>query len=159
MRIDLPEVWGGPDTGNTLASAISEKFFAECQRYYGGNLEDSNPNEGDLEVVFEYPGSVRSPEFSGHKVGTFSRSLQRIQVCFAVPKHLLNSPKFAEYFIQCLETSIGIAKARFDKHGILFDVAFHLGLVESFRKLDLRTAQPLPWLGDLLKADSEGATE
>jgi hypothetical protein len=129
--------------------------MAQKLAYFGDEPDPQGLNDGTLELLLEYPGAIRVPGYEGSRVGKYSRKRKRIQVCFAVPKHLLNSPRFAEYYFECLETAIAIAKKRFDQDGIPFDLQRHLGFVESLRKLDLRAAQPPPWLKSLLDGNPE----
>ena len=114
----IGEIRGGPELDNApIINAISRLF----------SLKGSDgPELGtSLDIVFQIPGSVFSPEFEGVRTGRFSRKEQILQIQIAVPKEMVyeNEDDALSFCFEALRTASGLAAERLKKAKAPFNEA------------------------------------
>jgi hypothetical protein len=130
MALTLSDYLGGPDVEQRLCGRVSDEFLKvllHCQ-----DKAFLPPDDALLSVYFEYPGTVLPPlDYAGIKEGVFSKRKKSFRVWVAVPRELLDSPKFGDFYLGKLREAIEIAGRRFGKNSIPFSVDAHLKVVDA----------------------------
>ena len=127
MGLYLSDILGGPDQINKPFAIMTSALCRIKEGYMNEMLE---PDDGILNVVFQYHGTLLKPEFTGIRTGSFSKAKQILIVQVSVPEELLVSDEFMLYYVECLKNAIRIGKNYFDKKKIAFSLEDHLALVE-----------------------------
>jgi hypothetical protein len=128
MGLFLSEVLGGPEQMDT---ALTHRTDAICRsmEYHKGKMIE--PEDGSVNVVFQFPGSLLRPEFVGVRRGRFSKKKNMLVVEVGFPAELLHSDKFIKQYGSFVKEAVSEAKRVFDKHGVPFSLEDHLALVDK----------------------------
>ncbi len=131
MVLHLGDIYGGPELEHGPAYVIAHKLFQVKETYQDEFLPRG---EGELDLVFEYPGSIKRPEFAGIRTGRFSRKAKMLQIQIAVPAAKMKPEVFGPFYVDAVEKAVKLGKAYFDKKQIAFSEDKHLALVNKLRE-------------------------
>ena len=123
----LGAVIGGPDVDPECP------LLAEQKRLWK-RLAGLMPAEGStplIDLVFHVPGSMLQPEFTGIRVGSFSRKHKLVQIQVAVPESELNGPNPKQFLIASMRSAVTLAEARFRKAGLALDIPLHASFISA----------------------------
>ena len=70
MGLFLSDILGGPEQVDKPFTKTADAICRYMERYKKDLI---NPEDGSLNIVFQYPGNLLQPEFSGVRTGSFSR--------------------------------------------------------------------------------------
>lgn len=74
-----------------------------------------------VNVVFQVPGSVKSPGFEGVRTGSYSRRNNELMVQVALPEQVPANPRL--YLRCCIEAALDEAQSWADRRGMDCDLA------------------------------------
>lgn len=89
------------------------------------------PEDGLVNVVFLFSGSLFQPAFADMRVGRFIKKENRLEVKVPVPPDAITSEDFPQRYVALLKQAIVEAKKVFDKKGIAFSLEDHLALADK----------------------------
>jgi hypothetical protein len=89
------------------------------------------PEDGLLNVVFMFSGSLFQPPFADMRVGRFVKKENRLEVKVPVPPDAITAEDFPQRYVALLKQAIVAAKKVFDKKGIPFSLEDHLALADK----------------------------
>jgi len=130
MGIHLGSIYGGPEMEGSATEATARALVRVRQAWHDKLIPD---DDGELDVVYQYHGSILQPAFTGIRTGTFSRRLKMLQIQIAVPREIMQSDEFGIFYVDSLEAAVRVGKAYFDKRKIPFSLHDHLALVQKLR--------------------------
>src|SRR5947209_2354854 len=97
MALTLSDYLGGPDVENRLSLRISDELLKVLLHHRD---KDLRTEEALLSVWYEYPGGILPPlDYTGIKEGIFSKKQKSFRIWVAVPRQLLDSPDFGEFYL------------------------------------------------------------
>src|SRR5438552_1960242 len=112
MALYLGAILGGPEQMDkpcdNLKDAITLRVEALQRRLI--KVED-----GLLNIVFQFSGSIFRPDFSGLRVGRYIKKERRLEVKVAVPPDMILSDNFAQQYVALARQAIVEGKKVFDK--------------------------------------------
>ncbi len=130
MSLSIGEIVGGVHKGNCEFGLITRDLLLLIDELAVGIVAERPL----LNLLFELPGDITSPQFSGQRVGVFSRKEEILQIETAVPEEVLESMEAAGFIFESLRSAIKMAGERFAKRGLTFDVPAHLSLVDELER-------------------------
>jgi hypothetical protein len=89
------------------------------------------PEDGLVNVVFLFSGSLFQPPFANMRVGRFIKKENRLEVRVPVPPDAIASEDFPQRYVALLKQAIVEAKKVFDKKRIPFSLEDHLALADK----------------------------
>ena len=128
MGLFLSDIFGGPEL---LDKPIDKTTSIICQRMQAYKDQLIKLEDGTLNVVFHFPGSVSQPEFAGVRAGSFSKAKRLLVVQVAFPIDLLASDRFAHHYLEFLKTALSEGKRYLATKGIPFSLEDHIMLAEK----------------------------
>jgi len=128
MGLYLSDVLGGPEQ---IDKGFHNELHAICKQKELYHDKLTNPHDASLNVVFQYPGSLLQPNFTGIKTGRYSRKDKLLIVYVAVAADVLSANDFAFQYASLLKQAIAEGKKFFDKRGIPFSMDDHFALVDK----------------------------
>jgi hypothetical protein len=141
MGFYLGGIFGGPELEGSPVWVISGHLL----RARDANQEQLVPkDDGELDIVFQYPGSLSKPTFTGLRTGSFSRKQKIVQIQIAVPIEMMEPDVFGQFYVDAIEKAVRLGKKYFDRKGISFSEDKHLALVKKLREAlgHLQNSQP-----------------
>src|SRR6266700_5558645 len=115
MALFLSEILGGPEK---LDKEFDRQSTSICRLKDTYERKMLSPDDGALNVVFQYPGSLLQPEFTGVRTGSFSKKKMLLAVQVAVPADILKSDQFVAEYGRLLKEAIVVGKKFLEKKGI-----------------------------------------
>jgi hypothetical protein len=131
MGLDLGAIFGGPEAEGSPVWVIGGRLYKVKEAHHDKLIPKG---EGELDIVYQYPGSLLRPEFAGLRTGTFSRKRKILQIQIAVPADKMEPDVFGQFYVDALEKAVKLGKKYFDKKGIPFSEDKHLALVNKLRE-------------------------
>lgn len=128
MTLYQSSILGGPEQ---VDKEFDQQITAIVRRTVSLQTAMIKPDDGILNVVFQFQGSLLRPDFAGIKVGRFVRKENRLEVKVAVSSDVICSDDFVFRYASLLKKAITEAKKVFDTKGIPFSLEAHLALVEK----------------------------
>ncbi|GAB5517742.1 hypothetical protein [Rhodopirellula baltica] len=114
MLISLGAVMGGPEplVAQDVWRSLSQRFKA---------ARDDTADNPCLNVVFHFPGSLISPDYTGLRTAKFSRRERTLMVQAAVPPDVASSTDAAtieSHLLDCVTAAIELSRDKWRKHNI-----------------------------------------
>ena len=111
--------------------SVLQQFMQHCER-------SKNWTEADVRVniVYDLPGSIWRPDYTGVRDARFSRKEKKLMVQVAVEDEWIKGRDRAvveEYIFDTADEAIGIAKTRFDRVGIDYDIEADRQFLDRWR--------------------------
>src|SRR5713226_9593971 len=103
MGLFLSDILGGPEQ---LDKPFDKKVTAICKKMELHKAGMIDPEDGTINIVFQYPGSLLQPEFSGVRTGSFSKKRKTLVVQVAVPADAMSSKDFVEQYLRFLKDAL-----------------------------------------------------
>lgn len=138
MALYHGSILGGPEQ---IDKPFDKQITAIVRRQVMFEKELIKTDDGLLNVVFVFSGSLVQPDFVGIKVGRFIKKENRLEVRVAVPPDVPFSQDFAHRYACWLKDAIAEAKKVFDKKGVAFSLEDHQALVDKSVEGLTETAQ------------------
>ncbi|SRR5579875_1899095 len=128
MTLYQTSILGGPEQ---VDKEFDKQITVIVRRTSSLQAEMIKPDDGVLNVVFQFPGTLFRPDFAGIKVGRFVRKENLLEIKVAVSPDVICSDDFALCYASLLKKAITEAKKIFDKKGVPFSLEDHLALVDK----------------------------
>ncbi len=128
MAFYIGAITGGPEQ---IGKRFRLQMDAITLRQEALQRELINPDEGLLNVVFLFSGTLFQPPFTDIRVGRFIKKENRLEIKVPVPPDAITSEDFPQRYIALLKQVIAEAKKVFDKKGIPFSLEDHLALADK----------------------------
>jgi hypothetical protein len=128
MTLYQSSILGGPEQ---VDKEFDQQITAIVRHTVSLQTEMIKRDDGILNVIFQFQGSLFRPDFIGIKIGRFVRKENRLEVKVAVSPDVICSDDFALRYASLLKKAITEAKKVFDKKGIPFSLEDHLALVDK----------------------------
>lgn len=128
MGLFLSDILGGPEQ---VDKPFSKKADEICRRKDRYQKDAISPEDGTINVVFQYPGSLLQPDFVGVRTGSFSKKKRMLVVQVAFPGDMLSSNSFVKHYLAFLKDALVEGKKYLDKKGISFSLEDHVSLAEK----------------------------
>ena len=128
MGLFLSDILGGPEQ---VDKPFTKKADEICRRKDLYQKDFINPEDGIINVVFQYPGSLMQPDFVGVRTGSFFKKKRKLVVQVAVPGDILSSGTFVRHYLAFLKDALVEGKKYLDKKGISFSLEDHIALAEK----------------------------
>lgn len=128
MAFFLGGIMGGPEQ---IGKRFRQQMDAITLRQEALQNHLIKPEDGLLNVVFLFSGSLFQPPFADMRVGRFIKKENRLEVKVPVPPDALTAEDFPQRFAALLKQAIVEAKTVFDKKGIPFSLEDHLVLADK----------------------------
>jgi hypothetical protein len=122
MPLSLGAVLGGPE--KTVAI---QTFRTLSQQFPKGGIPFLN-------VVFHFPGTLITPNYSGLRTGRFSNKEQGFMIQAAVPVSIAESEQpneIIDYFDQTIREAMALSRERWNHHKIEFPWDADFATIES----------------------------
>lgn len=118
----ISEIIGGPELINAPVTTFLTRLYNDDPIDCGTSLD----------IVFQVPGSVFTPEFEGVRTGRLSRREKIMQVQIAVPRSVIYAPadEILAFVYSSLRKAIQLASEKLSKARVPFDVAVLTDLVK-----------------------------
>lgn len=132
MTLYIGELLGGPElSASPGVSALDEiRNAALGLRDQGRSLGD----QGSLDLVFHFPGTIFQPEFSGIRTAKFSRKQKMLMIQIAVPPRIIHVAEH-RFFLDSLRAAVGLAAPVFARAGIPFRADDYLAFIQDVELL------------------------
>jgi hypothetical protein len=141
MSLELFAILGGPELEGSLVDRVMDYFHKVKELCHKRIIPKG---DGGLWVVFQCPGTVMRPDFTGIRTGSFCKKDKTIEIAVAVPKVAMAPDRFARFFIDALEQAVRFGKKFLEKRGIPFSEEKHLSLVQKLRESLAAPDSPAP---------------
>jgi hypothetical protein len=128
MAFFLGAITGGPEQ---IGKRFRQQMDAITLRQEALQSDLIKPEDGLVNVVFLFSGSLFQPPFADMRVGRFIKKENRLEVKVPVPPDAITSEDFPQRYVALLKQAIAEAKKVFDKKGIPFSLEDHLALVDK----------------------------
>ena len=128
MAFFLGAITGGPEQ---IGKPFRRQMDAITLRQEALQNDLIKPEDGLLNVVFLFSGTLFQPPFADMRVGRFIKKENRLEVKVPVPSDAIASDDFPRRYIALLKQAIVEAKKVFDKKGIPFSLEDHLALADK----------------------------
>lgn len=128
MALYLGAITGGPEQIGMAFRVQMDAITLREEALQGDLIE---PNDGQLNLVFLFSGTVFRPDFSDIRVGRFIKKERRLEVRVPVPPDAICSDDFVAQFVSLTKEAIGRAKVVFDRKGVPFSLEDHLALIDK----------------------------
>jgi hypothetical protein len=128
MSLFLSAILGGPEQ---IDKSFMRKTGDICRKIDIHQKEIISSQDGTINVVFQYPGSLLQPDFVGVRTGSFSKKKRILVVQVAVPKEMLSSANFVKHYLEFLKDALAEGKKYLDKKGIPFSLEDHIALANK----------------------------
>jgi hypothetical protein len=99
---------------------------------------------GSIDLVFDIPGDVWRPDYTGLRTGRFSRKQKILQIQVAVPREDLAADEAEEFIFDSMTAAIEMAAAVFEKAKIAFDKASLVAITDSVSNMKRPRPQAPP---------------
>ncbi|WP_147414316.1 hypothetical protein [Sphingomonas gilva] len=110
--------FGGPEHRESDVSKILIKASQVAARVRDPGYDDGQ--EAWINPIFVVPGTINEPDFTGHKLGHFSKKEKGLSVAIAVPQSVADGKGIQEFIGQSLREAVRLAAAYFASKGISF---------------------------------------
>jgi hypothetical protein len=127
MAIYMGAILGGPEH---IDRAFDRHKRAIARRAHALQSDHINSCDGVLHIVFQFPGTLFRPDFTGIQIGRFIKKENLLEVRVAVPADFLSADDFPQRYVALLKQAIAEGKKVFDKKTIPFSLEDHLALVD-----------------------------
>ena len=128
MGLFLSDILGGPEQSGKPFTKKADKICRQMELFKN---ELVDPEDGTINVVFQYPGSLLQPDFVGVRTGGFSKKKRMLVVQVAFPADLISASGFAQHYLALLKDALVEGKKYLDKKGISFSLEDHIALAEK----------------------------
>jgi len=124
----LSAILGGPEQLDKPFDKISSLI---CRRKDLLQDELIDPEDGIVNVVFQYSGTLMRPDFCGIRTGSFSKKKRILVIQIAFPQEVVISEQFSHHYLLLLIDALTEAKKYFDKKRIQFSLESHIILAQN----------------------------
>ena len=128
MAFFLGAITGGPEQ---IGKPFRRQMDAMTLRQEALQKDLIKPEDGLVNVVFLFSGSLIHPPFSDMRVGRFIKKENRLEVKVPVPPDAITAEDFPQRYVALLKVAIVKAKKVFDKKGIPFSLEDHIALADK----------------------------
>lgn len=128
MGLFLSDILGGPEQVDKPFTRIAD---AICQRKDAYQRDVVSGEDGTINVVFQYPGSLLHPDFAGIRTGSYSKKKRILEMQVAFPAEMISSDRFTVHYVMLLKDALLEGKRFFERKGIAFSLEDHLALVDK----------------------------
>jgi hypothetical protein len=116
--ISAGAIVGGPEA--VFFDSVLREFMQRCE--HQGTWTESNIH---VNIVYHLPGSTWSPDYIGVRDAKFSRKARTLMVQIAVEDEWIRGRDrvvVEDYILDAADEAICVAKTRFDRAGIEYDL-------------------------------------
>jgi len=128
MAFFLGGIMGGPEQS---CKRFYKQMKAITLRQEALQSDLIEPEDGLVNVVFLFSGTLFHPPFADMRVGRFIKKENRLEVKVPVPPDAITAEDFPQRYVALLKQAIIEAKKVFDKKRIPFSLEDHLALADK----------------------------
>jgi len=132
MTLFIGDVLGGPELGATAGVSVLRDIRRAALELRGQGRELSE--QGSLDLVFHFPGTVFQPDFAGVRTAKFSRKRQLLMVQVAVPPAVIQVGEHG-FFFDSMKTAVELADPVFARASIPFRADEYLRFIRDTERL------------------------
>lgn len=131
--ISIGAIIGGPECA--YFDQVLCEFMRHCESEAHGSGEPVKVN-----IVYHLHGSILPPDYTGVRSATLSKIKNTLMVQAAVESEMValrDRKEILDYIIDVADEAIGVAKTRFERAGIEYDLQKDRTFLDNFRELAL----------------------
>ena len=131
--ISIGAIIGGPEC--SFFDSVLCEFMRHCESE--GHLSGESVT---VNIVYHLFGLVMPPDYSGVRCATLSKPQKKLMIQAAVESEVValrDRAEILDYIIDVADEAIGVAKDRFDRAGIEYDLQKDRAFLDNYRELIL----------------------